>query len=36
MKKEKHNIIGAGPGDFELLTIKAKRIIENDRLHYIR
>ena len=29
MKKGKAYIIGAGPGDFELLTIKAKRIIEN-------
>ena len=29
MKKGKVYIIGAGPGDFELLTIKAKRIIEN-------
>ena len=29
MKKWKAYIIGAGPGDFELLTIKAKRIIEN-------
>ena len=26
MKKGKAYIIGAGPGDFELLTIKAKRI----------
>ena len=29
MKKGKAYIIGAGPGDFELLTLKAKRIIEN-------
>lgn len=29
MKKGKVYIIGAGPGDFELLTLKAKRIIEN-------
>ena len=29
MKKGKAYIIGAGPGDFELFTIKAKRIIEN-------
>lgn len=29
MKQGKAYIIGAGPGDFELLTIKAKRIIEN-------
>ena len=29
MKKGKAYIIGAGPGDFELLTIKAKRIIED-------
>jgi len=27
MKKGKAYIIGAGPGDFELLTIKAKRIL---------
>ena len=29
MKKGKAYIIGAGPGDFELLTLKAKRIVEN-------
>lgn len=29
MKKGRAYIIGAGPGDFELLTLKAKRIIEN-------
>lgn len=28
MKKGKAYIIGAGPGDFELLTLKAKRILE--------
>lgn len=28
-EKGKAYIIGAGPGDFELLTLKAKRIIEN-------
>ena len=30
MKKGKAYIIGAGPGDFELLTLKAKRIIEGN------
>ncbi|PID67422.1 MAG: uroporphyrinogen-III C-methyltransferase [Fusobacteriales bacterium] len=29
MKKGKAYIIGAGPGDFDLLTLKAKKIIEN-------
>lgn len=29
MNKGKAYIIGAGPGDFELLTLKAKRVIEN-------
>ncbi|MDO4689703.1 MAG: uroporphyrinogen-III C-methyltransferase [Fusobacterium sp.] len=29
MKRGRAYIIGAGPGDFELLTLKAKRIIEN-------
>lgn len=29
MRKGKAYIIGAGPGDFELLSLKAKRIIEN-------
>ncbi|MBQ3438133.1 MAG: uroporphyrinogen-III C-methyltransferase, partial [Fusobacterium sp.] len=28
MKKGKAYIIGAGPGDFELLTLKAERIIK--------
>ncbi len=28
MEKGKAYILGAGPGDFELLTLKAKRIIE--------
>ena len=28
-KRKSTYIIGAGPGDFELLTLKAKRIIEN-------
>ena len=31
MKKGKAYIIGAGPGDFELLTLKAKSIIEECR-----